>query len=669
MVPKTIRRRLAGLRRRELLLRLTWGLARAVALLLVLLGLACLTDWVIDRFQETPPQVRAALLGVQVLAAAAAVLFFLVLPLAHRPGNTELALLVESKAPELGDRLISAVQLNRPGAQTQGMSPELIGRVTAEAEARAARLRFTQVSDHRRLGWSAAVATPVLLAAGLALLLWPDVVEALLRRQLLADVDIPRSVYLTNVDPELWYRPTNEEVVLRFRARGPAADQAREGVVLVRPRGQEAEAYPLTRESADEGGGVVFAARIPPSAVDFSYRAWLEDGRTPRAHEVRYAPRPVVNNLEAWVQLPAYVGLRPKSHAPYEQQADRAEVVALAGSAARVRVEVSQPLREAVVDLLGVDGAPRARRVAPNLGRMLGDYGTAAGTFRLVGLELLAETASPPGVALTVDEKGAAASGSFYLWPDEHTYRVVVKNEHGFENVPAPRRGIRLVAEDPPQVTLLGEEFRPGGRLAGLRGPRSDFEMEGLPVPEGGRVRIAYACSGPYGVGHARLRFRLIKKGEESGSESEAPKEGDWHTLPLIPVKGSPEAGPFDAQRGVFRNSGDDDQVWFFPGMQPDPEHSPARTPGGGRFDFSTRGIPDGEGGFLTPRRGDQVEYYVEVFADPDPGARRPSARSEARRKLVVTGQELVRWLNDVRQEEQRLRQLENKQRGVFDGD
>ena len=45
------------------------------------------------------------------------------------------------------------------------------------------------------------------------------------------------------------------------------------------------------------------------------------------------------------------------------------------------------------------------------------------------------------------------------------------------------------------------------------------------------------------------------------------------------------------------------------------------------------------------------------------------AARSEARRKLVVTGSELVRWLNDVRQEEQRLRQLENKQRDVFDGD
>jgi hypothetical protein len=641
MVPKAIRRRLARLRRREFLLRLTWGLARVLAVVLVLLALACLADWLIDRYQETPWQARAALLAVQALAAAGAGLFFLALPLLGRPGNNELALLVESKVPELGHRLISAVQLNRRGARTQGMSPELIARVTAEAEQQAARLRFTRVADHRRLAWSAALAVPLLLAGGLAFALWPETVTALVKRQLLADEEIPRSVYLAGLAPEVWYRPNNEEVVLRFRATGPAAGEAEEGQVRISPRGHEAEYYPLKREAVTGPGEAVYAARIPPSAVDFTYRAWLDDGRTPRPREVRYAPRPVVTEQQAWVLLPEFVGLKPKSRGRYEQEAARAEIVALAGSAARVRVTVQKPVREAVVETL----------CSPSL--------------------LVPETVRRR-IRLGLEGEGRSAAGTFDLLADETAYRVVVKDEHGFENVPPPRRGIRIVPEDPPQVALLREEFRPGGRLAGLTGTAADFEVEGMPVPPGGRIRIAYACGGRYGVGAARLRFRVVKKkdkADDSGGESEREEAGPWHLLPLIEVQGSPEAGTFDVRRGVFVRSGDDEQLQFHAVPSRDPERVPGRLQGGGRFDFSTRGIPDGKGGLLDLQPGDQLEYYVEVFADRDPGAGRPSARSETRRKTVVTVTELVRWLDETLQEERRIRHLETKQQGVFDGD
>src|SRR5947209_1725218 len=97
MVPRTILRQLRRLRRREYLQRLIWGLARLVVLAGVLLACACLTDWLIDRYQETPLAVRVALLAVQVMAATLAVLFFLGVPLSRWPGNTELALRVEEK--------------------------------------------------------------------------------------------------------------------------------------------------------------------------------------------------------------------------------------------------------------------------------------------------------------------------------------------------------------------------------------------------------------------------------------------------------------------------------------------------------------------------------------------------------------------------------------------
>jgi hypothetical protein len=638
MVPQVIRRQLARLRRREFLLRLTWGLARVLALVLVLLALACLTDWVIDRFQETPWSVRVALLAVQVAAAAGAAVLFLVVPLLRWPGNTELALQVESKVPDLGHRLISAVQLNRPGAHTEGMSPQLIGRVTAEAEQRAARLRFTQVADHRRLGRSAALAVPLLLAGGLAFALWPDTVSALLNRQLLADQEIPRNVYLAGLAPDLWWRPSNEEVVLLFKVTGEDVTGDLEGKVRITPEGQDSEEYPLKLEALKGPGEAVYAARIPPSAVNFTYRAWLEDGRLPRTRAVRYSPRPVVTEQQAWVLLPEYIGLRP-SKQPYEQEQARAEVVAIKDSSARVRVKTQVPVREAVVETLASASLTEPETVRRR-------------------------------IPLKLEDGGSAAVGTFKLLDGETAYRVVVRDEHDFENVPPPRRGVRLIPEDPPQVALLREEFRPGGKLAGLTGTAADFEVEGMPVPQGGRVRIAYACSGPYGVGTARLRFRVIKKAAKEESVETAPKEEErWLMLPLVEVKGSREAGAFDPQRGVFRNSSDDEQVQFFAAPSLDPERLPGRMQAGGRFDFETKGIPDGKGGLIDLQPGDQLEYFVEVFADPDARADRPSARSDTRRKTVVTVPELVRWLDDTLQEERRIRQLETKQKGVFDGD
>jgi hypothetical protein len=88
---------------------------------------------------------------------------------------------------------------------------------------------------------------------------------------------------------------------------------------------------------------------------------------------------------------------------------------------------------------------------------------------------------------------------------------------------------------------------------------------------------------------------------------------------------------------------------------------------GGGRFDFETKGIPDGMGGLLELRVGDQLEFCVEVFADKDAVSKRPSARSDVRIRPIVSGEDFARWFADALQEERRLREIDAKQRGVFE--
>jgi hypothetical protein len=639
MVPSSIRYRLGQLRLRESSLRLAWGLARCLVLVAVLLAVACLIDWAIDHWQETPWPLRFAMFVGQAMAAASALLIFVVVPVVvRRPGNAELALMVEEKHPALAHRLISAVQLNGPGADTKGMSPELIGRVTKEAERQVEPLNFGAVADHGRLLLSAAVAGPVVLVGLLALLIWPEMVSILFARQLLGDVEIPRSVYLVGTAPDNWVRPSNEDVELVFQVRGTGAGPGLEGAVEVTPEGRDTEHYVLQLKSLDPDGKAKYFARIPAMAANFHYTAWLEDGRTPHAKRVEFVPRPIVAELRATLLLPTYVGVKPGGgERRYELGQEEGEIVGLLGSRARVHIKVQTPVTQAFVELLGSPGS-RPRRVQKEAG------------------------SSPEAGSKT-------AVFEFDVLPEYTAYQVVVIDRHGFDNVPPPRRGIRLVPEEPPQVTLLPEQFNPSGPFRDLGGPAEDFQMEGMPVPLGAKMRVAYTCRGPWGLGHAKMMFRVVKKRANDGPEEVGDTSVPWRPYLLKEPKAAADVGAFDLNRGVFKLSGADDEVPFYAVPSPLPETELGRQDGGGRFDFETAGIPDYyKGGRpIELKAGDQVEYYIEVSARDRPTGKVPVGKSEIRVKTIVSIPEFVRWLDDTLQEERRVRQLEAKQRGVFD--
>ena len=76
------------------------------------------------------------------------------------PSNAERAF------PAFDHRLVTAIQLNRPRADTRGMSKMLIGEVTREAGEIASRHNVLTLVDYRRLGWAVAVAAPVAARLG-----------------------------------------------------------------------------------------------------------------------------------------------------------------------------------------------------------------------------------------------------------------------------------------------------------------------------------------------------------------------------------------------------------------------------------------------------------------------------------------------------------------------
>ena len=127
--------------------RLTWSATLWLSLAALALTIACTVDFFIDRRQDTPLVLRYGMFVAQATLWIATAVFFGAWALFRSMGDEDLALHVEERLPEFDDRLISALQLNRPGADTKGMSPELIAAVTRQAEEQAAGVDFVGLAD------------------------------------------------------------------------------------------------------------------------------------------------------------------------------------------------------------------------------------------------------------------------------------------------------------------------------------------------------------------------------------------------------------------------------------------------------------------------------------------------------------------------------------------
>lgn len=608
--------KLARLRRRERLIALAWGIARLFLVVFVVLAIACYADWRIDMRLDTPMWLRVGMLAGQIVLAATLLWLWVVRPLVRRRTEDDVALFVEEQTPALGHRLISAVQLNRPNADTSGMSAALIAETTREAEDQAQTIDIRELTDERILWKAGGIVTLVALFAGSAWFAAPKTVPVLLARQMLGDEEIPRSVRLTNQTPEVV--PTGEPIFIKVQT--DYLDHARESgefrvtqngslvpvVTAIAPRSSDPEQWPVS-----------MSALVPGHVADFTFEAWFADSRLKPPGRVRRVPRPAIIKQDSWTILPAHCGTKPDG-SRYRVEQPRAEVVGLPGSVAFVTCKAQKRVMNAKVELLGAS--------AQN-GNPTGDKPVVT-VFR--SIEMVIQDNDP-----------TEALAYFDLRPDESAYRIVVVDEHGFENADPPRRGVKIVSEEPPTVALLPEQFLPD-QFPGV-GIAEDFEVEGVPIPQGGAIRVAYTASHPYGLGRATLMYRV--------------NEGPWQPFPLGETPETEKTGPFDPRRGCFANSRATDQVQFHAVPSREPERYLPRTDGGGRFDFQTRGLPD-------LKIGDRIEYYIEV-TNRDPNSPQVG-RSETRMKTIVTVPQLVQWIDATLRQEDRIRQLEQKQKGVF---
>jgi hypothetical protein len=594
-MPTAIRRLLDSLAARERSLALAWAAGRAVAACTAAL-LACLAiDWLIDRWGETPSWAHMVIFASQALLWCGAAVFVL-RPIFTRHADDDLALLAEEAEPALGHRLITAVQLGREGAKTQGMSPELIAATTRQAEEQSARVDPARVLQGERYRWAAMTAGPALAVMLLMFVAMPRTALALLNRFFLGDAEVPRRVSLTPTAAAVW--PANEEGALTFTVEGLVAGESPVGQVDIYPREGPAFSVPLNPDS--ENGGYV--ALVPPSDVAFSFRAFLADGRMKRPIEVNYSPRPVVQKIEAWVRLPLWLAKKSGGGdgSPYEEAQKGGDVVwRLPGSRARIRVTSQTRIASCSVRL--------GKREA----------------------------------SLTVLEDGLTAEGEAPLEVEKGVYEVHLVCPHGFANTEPARRSVRKVPLEPPEVVLLPETLYDPKKD---KGAPEEHEVEGIPVLEGERFRVDYRATARYGLESPRILYRVVpqSRGDEGQDKLDL---SEFKPLPLGPAK-----GPGTTRSYRTRPAG--------PDALPDTEAE-------GTYDFEITGIPGAGGERLKLKKGDRIQYFVEVVSKADGAV----GRSAIREKEVVDFQALITWLNRKEDLKERTRALEEAARTSRPGD
>ena len=294
--------------------------------------------------------------GQLVLAAGLAYLL-LVRPWRRTPPIDDLAVHAEKAIPEFDHRLVTAMQLNRPGAQHarhvagahRGGHPRGRRDGVAAQPAQAHRLPPAP--------WAlAVVAAGAARCGACSSALNPTLAVVLLKRQALLGVEIPRTIHLENVTQEVW--PTGAEVVIRYRVTGEYDARTMVGRLRVGPDGQPERRLPTLalRDGRTPTASAIFVAEAAAVVDDFNFQRPARRRPHPRAAAASGSSRRRrSNDIEAWQLLPPYLGTRDGNGQPVTvptsgTSAERGEVVdALPQSGIRVEATFNKPVVKAVL--------------------------------------------------------------------------------------------------------------------------------------------------------------------------------------------------------------------------------------------------------------------------------------------------------------------------------
>ncbi|HEX4123380.1 MAG TPA: DUF4175 family protein [Tepidisphaeraceae bacterium] len=319
-------RKLQGLQARQKSADAASGSAILVLLFLGLIFLGAMIDWFVDL----PRAVRMALLAIDLCVLAFFAWREVIAPLVQGPSDDELALRVEDAKPIFRSRLISSVQLMRPGAIRDGVSKSVARQMIIETAELAKSVNFTEIVRLDRPIKLAIGAAAAVLACIALLLLGGAVPVQLAERQFLMNVPLPHFTEADCYSKDFTIATGDSATVGAFSRRLTPHS----GVVEVRYASGEKATFTADRVAGQ--GPPKFAHTIQAVQEPFEYRIHLGDGVTPYYH-VDVQPPPALLSLSCQQVWPAY------AHQP-DQTLNSGNLTMLQGSKLRIRVKSSKPL-------------------------------------------------------------------------------------------------------------------------------------------------------------------------------------------------------------------------------------------------------------------------------------------------------------------------------------
>jgi hypothetical protein len=296
-----IRSRLTALRGKVATALAVDGAARLAGVLLAVIAIS----FTADRIFKLEIAARVVVLLAMLGALGWTIYRYLVRRLTGVPGEDPLAIAVERRFPELGDRLISALQLAREtDPERYGMSPQLVEDAIEEAIEPATKVRFSEILATARIGRHALLGVLALALLTGGAIASPENASIWFRRNvLLGTVRWPQKTYL-EVDPE------------RFPNRVARIVRGEDIVVTARSVG---EIHPdrvtiIYRDDAGDSGKATMKADVENHIYRFEFKEvgfplsfHLEGGdEETEEYRIELMEAPEVAELEIRVGFPAY---------------------------------------------------------------------------------------------------------------------------------------------------------------------------------------------------------------------------------------------------------------------------------------------------------------------------------------------------------------------------
>ena len=344
-VPEPIAKVLRRLIRRIRTVILIRGLAAVIATAAAGILLVMAIDASFTLFSQASRWVLT-LLALAVTAGVG--VWFLMLPLAKTMTLTDIARAIETRHPELQERLSSAVELltSKDIPEVRG-SEVLIQALAREASEDAVHVRPQAEVPLKR------VRPFVLVAAGLVVILlalwavFPSITGRLLARAVAPFMNLP------NISADMLAVQPGDTVVpegRRLEVQVTVANDAVKRCSLRRqmPDGTEQAQYMTALPDSPEGHPR-FTMTLPPAAETFRYRVHAGDALT-RFYDVRVIPPAVVRQIDAHYEYPAYTG-RPAE----TKEAIPGDIKAVAGTRVAVTARLNKAVKQATLQVNGRD--------------------------------------------------------------------------------------------------------------------------------------------------------------------------------------------------------------------------------------------------------------------------------------------------------------------------